>query len=52
MIVRYAAKYDEFNINSKGYVIYPSVYPCMMDTGLVTDVQQILDENIVTSITL
>ena len=26
MIVRYAAKYDEFNINSKGYVIYPSVY--------------------------
>ena len=45
MIVRYAAKYDETNVNSKGYVIYPSVYPCMMDTGLVTDVQLVVDEN-------
>ncbi len=54
MIVRYAPKYDPDNKNSKGYVIMPSVFPSMMDTGIITDSQLVLDENqeVVTSITL
>ena len=45
VLVRYAAKYDEDNLNSKNYVIMPSVYPSMMDTGLVEEVITSIDRN-------